>query len=373
MKILCLIDHFGSGGAQRQMVYLALGLKSRGHAVEMFIFHPQFAFFRYEVECAGIPIHVGPGGRLRWIKILLAFIRLVKKRRFDAIVSFLGTPNLLAELSSIASPRTLRIVSERSSQHDDKSWLRRFGTRLFHVFATRVVSNSQAHAEWLRGYFWLRKKVITIYNGLPLPNETSFAGPARSDQLRLVVIGRVGPEKNGLGLIKALALFHRRNGFVPRLQWVGKRDLSVAGRQYTHSMEQALMENPAVNERWEWLGERNDIPKLLAQNHVLIHPSFYEGLPNVICEAMAAGLPVLASNVCDHPSLVQDGIRGFLFNPNDPSSIADSIEKLLELSLDDLKGMSSNARSYAKSCLGLDLMIDKYDALLTACKPNQNN
>jgi len=52
----------------------------------------------------------------------------------------------------------------------------------------------------------------------------------------------------------------------------------------------------------------------MVEHDAFVHPSFYEGMPNVVCEALAAGLPVLVSDVCDHPLLVEKGVQGFLFS-----------------------------------------------------------
>ncbi len=57
MKLLFVIDHFGSGGAQRQMVNLALGLSRRGHDVEFLVYYPEFDFFRARVDEAGLTVH----------------------------------------------------------------------------------------------------------------------------------------------------------------------------------------------------------------------------------------------------------------------------------------------------------------------------
>jgi glycosyltransferase involved in cell wall biosynthesis len=120
---------------------------------------------------------------------------------------------------------------------------------------------------------------------------------------------------------------------------------------------------PEISTRWHWLGEQLDMPSLLRRHDALIHPSLYEGLPNAVCEALAAGLPVLISNVCDHPRLVVEGERGFLFNPNDPQSIAASIEKAALLDTGGWLALSRNARRYAEAHLGVANMVDAYERL----------
>lgn len=364
MRILCIIDSFGSGGAQRQMFYLAQGLQTRGHRVELFVYHPEHDFFRSTVERAGIIVHTRPSGTLSWPRILFALTKLIRTKRFDCVISFLNTPNFLSEITWFVSPNSRRVVSERTSFLADTSWLDGIRKRFFHIFATRVVCNSHSHANWLQKFGWLRRKVVTIYNGLPLPPITSFLPPVSPQSLRLLVVGRVGPEKNGLALIEALAMFHTRNGFSPQLNWVGKKDTSPKGKKYVLAMERALREHPEVGSKWRWLGERADIPELLIEHHALVHPSLYEGLPNAICEALAFGRPVLASDVCDHPLLVEENVRGFLFSPSDPLSIADAIEKLASLTHSKWQQMSFNARHYAEHCLSLETMLDKYESLL---------
>jgi glycosyltransferase involved in cell wall biosynthesis len=102
---------------------------------------------------------------------------------------------------------------------------------------------------------------------------------------------------------------------------------------------------------------------LLRGYDALIHPSLYEGLPNAVCEALAAGIPVLASNVCDHPLLVADGSRGYLFDPRDPPGIAAAIAKLAELDSGAWRDLERNAREYASANLGVDKMVESYAAL----------
>lgn len=76
-------------------------------------------------------------------------------------------------------------------------------------------------------------------------------------------------------------------------------------------------------------------------------PSFHEGTPNVICEAMACGLPILCSNVCDNFRYVKDGENGFLFNPNDINSMTEVMQNFLMLSTDNLINMGILSRNIA--------------------------
>jgi glycosyltransferase involved in cell wall biosynthesis len=366
VKLLLVIDHFGSGGAQRQIVELACGLKRRGHAVEMFTYFPERRFFRHRIDELRIVVHEYHKGLGFSLQVASQLAVLIKHHDFDAVISFLGSPNIYAELAKVIAPRAKLVVSERTSFHDDKSRIGAFVRRAMHAIADNVVANSRSQCNWLRRKWWLRHKVSCIYNGVePGSWDGERAAPESGGSLRLVAVGRMGPEKNALNLLKGLEVFYGKWGYVPRVTWIGGRDDSKAGRFYCRQVDELLERSSRLQRNWQWLGESENIPELLRQYDAMIHPSFYEGLPNVVCEALAAGMPVLASNVCDHPILVAEGERGFLFNPIDPVSIACAIKRLTDLNDADWRTISANSRRYAVEYLSVDKMVSTYEDLLS--------
>jgi glycosyltransferase involved in cell wall biosynthesis len=363
MKILLVIDHFGSGGAQRQIVELALGLSRRGHSVEVFVYFPQLGFFRPRLDAMRIVVHEYAKGSGFSFGVVRKIAALIAERNVDMVVSYLSSPNIYAELAKILAPRAKLVVSERTSHLDDKSRVGAFLRRAMHVLADHVVANSVSQTEWLKRKWWLKDKVSCIYNGLDLElfaTDRPLREPG--EPLRLVAVGRVGAEKNTANLIRGLALFHRKFDYVPQVSWVGERDGGRLGESYCRQVDELLDGTPEVREHWRWLEVSTDVRGLLQKHHALIHPSFYEGLPNVVCEAMASGMPVLVSDVCDHSRLVPDGERGFLFDPNDPASIAAAIGKLANLAPADWQRLSGNARQFAVDELDVERMVTRYEA-----------
>jgi glycosyltransferase involved in cell wall biosynthesis len=85
-----------------------------------------------------------------------------------------------------------------------------------------------------------------------------------------------------------------------------------------------------MNDRVIFTGERHDIPNLLQEIDISVLPSLSEGFPNSLLEAMAAGMPVVATNVGGNPEIVRDGRTGLLVPPRDPDALAHSITSLLE-------------------------------------------
>jgi len=365
MKILCVIDSFGSGGGQRQIINLALGLKNRGHQVEFFIYYPDLDFFRPLVDNAGIPVHLVQRSKNGFsFNVCCTLFRLIRRRRFDAVIAFLGAPSIYAELAKIGAPQTALIVSERGNYQGEKSAAGAILKRALHVFADKVVANSHSQAAWLDRMKWLWGRSCTIYNGIEIGAERTPPSFVGLSDLKIVAVGRVGPEKNVLNVIQSLIVLHDRYGNTPSIQWVGRRDTSAPGAAFCRKVDDLLLKNPHIATKWEWLGERKDIPAILTKSHLLIHASFHEGLPNAVCEALAAGRIVLASNVCDHARLVGNGKWGFLFDPKSPEQIADAIDKASNLTPSVKQKMSEQARKFAKDYLSTEVMVDSYMEIL---------
>lgn len=364
MKILCVIDSFGSGGAQRQMVNLACGLKDKGHDVAFFVYYPNETFYRPLVEKAGIPVHEVTKGRGFSFKVLWRLIRLLRTNQFDGIISFLTTPNIYCELARLGSRCPRLIVSERSSSIGETSPIISVLRRLFHLSADCVVANSKTHAAWLRRLPWLRKKAYTIYNGYAISAPNPRKLKVRDGPLKYLVVGRVHPGKNGLRLIEALALFYRKHGTCPVVSWAGRREADADSCKYIEEMERMIELIPEIAANWHWLGERDDVPNLLASHDALLHQSLFEGLPNVVCEAFIYGCPVIASSVCDHPLLVKDGVRGLLCDPLSAHSICAAIERFEGLSTQERKQLGINTRKYADENLSIERMVRSYEDLL---------
>lgn len=360
MNILCVIDHFGSGGAQRQMVSLALGLMAKGHEVEFFNYHPQHIFFRHELERVGIKIHDCPKRQKGFSWNVFKTLRsVVKTKKYDVALAYLDTPSIYLLLAALGT-KTKVVVSDRSSYMGFNKYNYAIKKQIFHV-ADAIVVNSHTQANWLVHRAKLSsKKTLTIYNGYHV-EKFHFCPlfPVININLKLIAIGRINYVKNFENLINALDIFHSKHGWCPSLTWVGRSD----SPQYEKKIYKMLDQFPHVKAIWTWAGQRTDIPSLLANHHALILPSLYEGLPNVVCEAMLSGKPILISNVCDHPILVKDGKRGFLFDPKEPEDIAQAIKKLSALQEKDWEYFSQNVHDYAKSKLSLQSMVSEYEKL----------
>lgn len=362
MKVLLVIDNLGSGGAQRQMVNLAIGLNKRGHEVELFYYFPQ-NFFEYQLEEAGIKmIKVSKTGKAG-LNVLSALRKTLRKGNYDVAVAYLKAPNIYLSIAAkLAGVKTKIITSERTRTNlsvlSPVLRLRYFA----HLLGHHVVFNSYHEKDnWTRRFSRLGSKSMTIYNGIdtarfkPLPYTPELT-PA------ILGIGSISPDKNILCLIRAVGLL-KSKGFKVNVVWYGKEIPTVARHAEYAKEVYAEIEKLDIADCWQWKQPISNIESVFNKFDFLVLSSLVEGLPNVVCEALSSGLPVIISNSLDHPRLVADGERGFLFTPDDAEDLADRIQSFYHLDKQKVEDLRRNARSFALSTLDISLFVDSYERL----------
>ena len=365
MKVLCVIDNLNTGGAQRQIINLARGLRHRGHDVSIFGYAPGDMLAHY-LEKEGIPVHIQLKKSRFSLDILRGLRSHIDHERFQAVVSFLNTPNFYAILSSFLSrTRPAVIVSERFCDMPGNPNSIELMVRQFYRLSSKVVVNSHhQRMNFLRRYHWIEGRVVTIYNGYDLQEFVPPSVEPENEQLNILVVASISRYKNGLCLVRALDILRRDHGLRPRISWAGQRVTSGDSGNYLSVMEDEI-ERFGLSQQWQWLDQRSDIAALLRQHDVLVHPSYGEGLPNVVCEALACGRPVIVSDTLDHPILVNDGVDGFLFDWRDPNDLARKIRKFVNLSENERHRMGAMGRDYAEKNLSMERYVGEYEQILS--------
>jgi glycosyltransferase involved in cell wall biosynthesis len=362
-KILFVIDNLSTGGAQRQMVNLALGLRQRGHEIEFFCYAPG-DLLAQPLHAVGIPVHrhlkhsrYSPG-------VMLALRNLMASEPYNLVLSFLSTPNFYALVAGqLLARRVPVVVSERFCDLFQGGSSTEFLVRQFYRFAAHVVVNSHhQRASLARKHPWLQDRLSTIYNGYDLRAFVPPLSEPNNSPLKILTIASVSPYKNGLCLVEALGILRQQYNLLPCATWIGQRVMSGERLRYLNQMEQKIAEY-GLERQWQWLDQRSDIVSQLHQHDVLVHPSYGEGLPNVVCEALACARPVIVSDTLDHPRLVQHGTSGYLFSWRDPSDLARKIIMFNNLSTEERSQMGQHGRAFGEEHLSLDRFVDDYERL----------
>ena len=363
IRVTCFIDSLGPGGAQRQMSLLAVLLARRGYDVDVLTYRP-LRFFDAEVEAAGVPVRRVASGKLRRP---LAVRRAIRERDPDAVIAYLNGPSAYAELAGLPSRRFALIVSERNVRPGVSLQDRiRFS---LHRTADAVVANSeQGRRHLLRNAPWLADKVEVILNGVELDRFRPAVKPAtETGETRVLVLARYEAQKNPTGMLAAMEWLRRSAPAAPiSLDWYGHSHV-VDGRPGPLAgvyldLQQTVREH-GLEDAFRLHDAAKDVVALYRGASLVCLPSHFEGCSNVVCEALASGVPVVASNVGDNSTLVIDGETGFLCDPTVPRTIGEAMLRFHGMPSEEKRAMGRRARAHAEALLAPERFAAGYAAL----------
>ena len=292
---------------------------------------------------------------------------LCKQQRVD-IVHSLGWGTYAEGLiaTKLLSRNTAFLHSFRGKTAEDTNYIpkrRILAQRIFSWFCDVIITPSQMSQKEYANLIGIDpKRIVVIYNGVQAQDfAASFHEKGTRDPFGLkfedIVLGcvaRFDPVKNVMGLIRAFAKMDHETAKRCRLLLVGGGpELADAKR---------LASDSGVGEQVVFLGMRRDIPRCLHLMDVYVQPSKFEGMPNAVIEAMAAGLPVVATNVGGVCEAVAHGVNGFLVTPDDD---ADLVNRLTEIVRNPgmRKAMGAAGKKRVQERFSMERMISDYERL----------
>jgi glycosyltransferase involved in cell wall biosynthesis len=325
-KLLVVSDEMEVGGSQRQITYLLGGLDRRQWQAELVFFRKE-SFLVRDLRAQGIVVHHVPKrGRLD-LRFVLAYAALLRRERYDLVHAFSLTAELWTLVAGwLARHRPPLVASIRGLYLDESERFWRI-KRFILSRSAAVIANARAGAVAAAKRAGVPVASIDVVpNGMVPPEPLP---PGQRDILRQAIgappqrpfalfVGRLVKEKNLACLMRALAR-------IPADQrpWV-----ALAGNGPLRGDIDAMREAAGLDADVRFLGERKDTAALMQSADFLVLPSSYEGMSNVLMEAMAAGCPVIASEVGGNPELVEDGVTGLLFPSDDADALAQCLQTM---------------------------------------------
>lgn len=354
-KVLLFTDILGSGGAQRQLVTLARLLKVKGYDVCMLDYWDS-TFYDDYLNANCIPFaHELTKGKINIIRMLTAYINRIQP---DVVISYMENPSIVACLCKVIAKKKFKlIVSERNTTQELTIQCRiRFA--LFRL-ADYIVPNSHSQEHFIsEHYSSLCKKIKVITNVIDANKFVPAQVRPKNSVFKFVVVARVVEQKNVLRFIEAVSLLKKR-GYSFRIDWYGN---PFPQDYFTKCLN--MRANKHVEDVLYFHNPTREVVGVYQSADAFILPSIYEGFPNVLCEAMSCGLPVVASAVCDNPNILGDECCGYLVDPLRSESIADAMEKMLKLSLEERYAMGHESRKHIENYFSEDKFINSYIELI---------
>ncbi|MDP9412361.1 MAG: glycosyltransferase family 4 protein [Actinomycetota bacterium] len=324
-RVLLVVDSLEVGGAERHVVDLALALRRDGYEVEVAC--SVGGGLSGPLEEEGLPVRALLGERVkRRVSVSYAreLGRLARKGRFDLVHA-----HIYASAAASAAATRGTGVPLVVTEHTEATWQDR-RARLVSGSIYRRARYVIAVSGPIRRRLIERdavppEKVTVIPNAViaasGAPTDLSSILPeARRDGPLIGVVARLQPEK---GVTKFLRAAARVGAEVPNASFLVVGDGPLRGEL------SALAERLGLSDRARFLGYRSDARAIVSLLDVLVVPSLTEGAPLTVLEAMASGVPVVASAVGGIPDQVRHGKEGLLVRPGDPGALCDALVELL--------------------------------------------
>lgn len=363
---MLVITSLARGGAEAQTTRLALRLRARRWAVHVVCLTPPEAYVE-ELEEAGVLVtSLGIRHKLPDPRILWRLRQCITGWRPHVVHGHMVHANLLVRLVRPLVPVPAVVCTAHSV--DERG---RFGSGCLRVLAYRLTDHlcdltTQVSQAGLERYVSLRAaakhKIRLVPNGVD--TECYRADPAARCSLRdamkvdnllvWIAVGRLMLPKDYPTMLQAFARLARERPAVVLL---------IVGDGPLRSEMEQLARILGVAERVRFLGIRQDVPDLLNAADAYVMSSAWEGMPMVLLEAHAAGLPVAATDVGGNREVVANGLTGYLVPPKDPEALARAMLRLMDLSAEERSRMSTAARSRIVANFSLDHVVDLWEDL----------
>ncbi len=355
MRLLHIITSLRTGGAERLMTTLLPRLQGMGHEAELLLFDGSRTPYYEELERAAIPIHsLSIGQRAMHDPLLGLRLRaFLRSHSFDILHTH-NTPCQLLTALTASGPTLFTTEHNTTNRRRKWQWYRGIDRWMYGKYR-RVICVSRQVEENLAIQLAsprLRGRITTVPNGIDL-GAYRAAQPDKALQRQwqgrriLIMVAAFRYQKDHQTLLRALAALP--DDYI----------LLLAGDGECRPQCELLARQLGVADRVSFLGFRTDVPSLLATADLMVMSSHWEGCPLSAIEAMAAGLPVVASDVQGLSETI--GEAGVLFPHGDHKALASACQRILEDG--GLRAsLAARGREYA-SQFGIGRMASEYERL----------
>ena len=313
MRVCFFIASLDGGGAQRQCIALLNALQ-HATAVEAHLILLGSGIFDDSLDTSRLRVHRIEVRNFASPLALAFVVRTLLRVRPDLLISWLHP----ADIWAYAATRIVRgvpwVMTERGSAYPDE-FVFNLRKRLGRRAAAVIIANSQ-QGKRLWESLAPRSPVQVIPNMVIDHQIPSAAKVDRTSSVECLSVGRLEPEKNVDAMTAAFTQFAATHA---------QATLVVAGKGSLADEMMRIAENGGVADRVVLLGFRKDAPVLMSRARVFLSFSRYEGMPNVVMEAVTAGLPAVVSDIPEHRALLGDDYPYYVRLDSTPAEAADVI------------------------------------------------
>ena len=312
-RIGLVIGQLGYGGAEGQLYELVRALRDDARVV-VYCLSDRTEPYGPMLEQLGVAVRVMPARGSFDLGRVLALARAIRADRVELVHAFLYIATAYAYLALLVCPG-VRLVSSARNCKAEPNALRRAVMRRAFARSQAVICNSREMARFAVAYYRARpQRVHVVYNGVDAHRFAPTAAPPASEDAGPVIgtVGRVEKQKNLDVFLQAAACVR---GDAPAARF------EIVGEGSERARLEALVRTMSLADAVRFRGTTKDVPAFLSGIHQFWLTSDWEGTPNVVLEAMAAGIPVIATRVGGTTEVIDHGSTGMLVDSGDVRGI----------------------------------------------------
>ncbi len=361
-RLVFLIVSLSYAGAQTQMLALAKTLKARGWDIKVItMMKPEgqtIVPMLEELEIPWASLDVVKGSR----NPLAPVFRLREiLRQWKPIIlhSHMIHANILARVVRMVNPVPVVICTAHNTIEGGR--VREMIYRLTDPLCEHTTNVSQVAVDrYIQVGVAPKNKISLLRNGIDVSRFASRPG-IRADtrqSLKLgntftyLAVGRLDDQKDFSTMLRAFALSKDKQS-----------KLLIVGEGPHLEMLQDFTQELKLESRVQFLGVRSDVPDLMQAADAYLMSSVMEGLPMVLLEAAASGLPIITTDVGGNREIVLEGENGFLVPHSNPEALAKAIQTLTKTNLKEREIMGKRGRKYVKETYDLNTIVDAWEQL----------
>lgn len=341
MKIAIIINHFPPkwlAGTEIATCYIAEHLAQRGHEVHV-ITSLDEGLPKKNIE-KNFYIHRLPWAKIRFVGIFIFWINIVRTIR-KISPDIVHAQSLISGMPALSSNRLLKIpyvVYGRGSDVYLPNWFTRVTINKVLKNASAVIALTEHMKITMQTMY--KRDVVVVPNGISPVRDAGRERKKGDPTKRILFVGRLHPIKGTQYLLNAMSRVHKE---IPDAR------LILVGDGEEREVLEGLTESLGLRKCVGFTGKipHKKVQYFMNQAEVFVLPSLSEGFPVTILEAMACGLPIVATRVGGIPDIIEDKINGYLVDPKDQDQMADVLLKLLQ-DEELRKNISSNNRIKAE-------------------------
>ncbi|AOZ97437.1 glycosyltransferase family 4 protein [Butyrivibrio hungatei] len=292
------------------------------------------------------------------IKLFNTYLSMIRKEKPQVVLTYTIKPNIYGAMAAkILKVPYISNITGLGTAIENGGMLSKILIKMYSSSlrrAQKVFFQNEKNMDFMQKHGIAKDNAgLLPGSGVNLTEHPFRDYPSEEDGIRLLAVVRVMRDKGIEEYLNAAKVVGGSNSNV-HFELVGEFEEDERDKyeeQIKDLEKQGLL---------KYYGHLDTVEPVMAKSHVIVHPSYHEGLSNVLLEAAACGRPVLASNVHGCIETFEDGVSGMAFKSQDKEALIDAIKKMLALTKEQRSEMGKKGRKYIEDHFDRNIVINAY-------------